>query len=70
MRRYDQIDDVHHLQHLLDTAEAYERRYRHRSSRDPLVQSMRDDNDDEIVALRGRLAQLGVAGRPPDDGHE
>lgn len=66
MGKYDQIDCVDYLQHLLDTAEDFQRQCRDRPVQDELVRSMRDDNEREILALRARLDQIRTEAARPD----
>lgn len=58
MDKFDHIDDLDYLRHLLATAEAYQAAYLDRETRDELVRMLKDDNDAELVALRRGLDQL------------
>ena len=58
MGKYDHIDDLDYLRHLLATAEAHRAAYVDRDVHDELVEMLQDDNDEEIIALQRRIDQL------------
>ncbi len=66
-QRFDHIDHLPYLRHVLDTAEQFARAVPNPPSSDPLVQEMIRNNDDEIAGLStprpARQRRLAVARR-------